>query len=373
MLQPILLTVKDSYQAWWDGTNTDAVIWCRYNTGADRKRENPFRRDWMTDSPGWALAQAVERVFQGGNDADIDAALDYIEASHADAGYAGDGFPSFFFNLGAGCAATAISQFFQYYNNTVWFELDQPLDWDPILSFDPAAPNPYWELLERTARRVAERFEGKFIVSNLDLGGNLDILASLRRSGQLLFDVMDEPDKVKLACERIWQTWKTMHAAIDRIVLPANGGFSTSWMSILSPDSYYPSQCDFSAMISPGMFEAFVLPYLAREMALFRKGLYHLDGPGELAHLDLLCTIPNLHAIQWVPGPAIGFLDDVSFALYRRIIEKGKKVVLSGFAKEPDAFRKLFRAFPREAFLLTTAADDYEQAMRIASFKAGPI
>lgn len=164
-----------------------------------------------------------------------------------------------------------------------------------------------------------------------------------------------------------------MHAAIDRIVLPANGGFSTSWMSILSPDSYYPSQCDFSAMISPGMFEAFVLPYLAREMALFRKGLYHLDGPGELAHLDLLCTIPNLHAIQWVPGPAIGFLDDVSFALYRRIIEKGKKVVLSGFAKEPDAFRKIFRAFPKEAFLLTTAADDYEQAMRIAAFKAGPI
>jgi 5-methyltetrahydrofolate--homocysteine methyltransferase len=108
-------------------------------------------------------------------------------------------------------------------------------------------------------------------------------------------------------------------------------------------------------------------------MALFRKGLYHLDGPGELTHLDLLCTIPNLHAIQWVPGPAIGFLDDVSFALYRRIIEKGKKVVLSGFANDPDAFRRLFRAFPREAFLLTTAADDYEQAMRIASFKAGPV
>ncbi|NLO36424.1 MAG: hypothetical protein GX112_08745, partial [Clostridiaceae bacterium] len=326
MLQPILLTVKDSYQAWWDGTNTDAVIWCRYNTGtASGKTGNAFRKDWMTESPGWTLAQAVERVFQGGDFAAVDEALDYVEAAHADTGYAGDGFPSYFFNLGAGCAAAMISQFFQYYNNTVWFERDEPLDWNQILSFDPASPNPYWELVVKTAQRVAARFQGRFVVSNLDLGGNLDILASLRRSGQLLYDVMDEPEKVKLACERIWQVWQEMHAAIDRIVLPANGGFSTSWMSILSPDTYYPSHCVISAMLSPGMFDAFVVPYVSRDMALFRKGLYHLDGPGELVHLDLLCTIPNLHAIQWVPGPAIGFLDDVSFALYRRIIEKGKK------------------------------------------------
>jgi hypothetical protein len=30
--------------------------------------------------------------------------------------------------------------------------------------------------------------------------------------------------------------------------------------------------------------------------------LYHLDGIGALPHLDMLLELPNLRAIQWVPG-----------------------------------------------------------------------
>ena len=30
--------------------------------------------------------------------------------------------------------------------------------------------------------------------------------------------------------------------------------------------------------------------------------IYHLDGPGALRHLDSLLAIPELNAIQWVPG-----------------------------------------------------------------------
>ena len=29
---------------------------------------------------------------------------------------------------------------------------------------------------------------------------------------------------------------------------------------------------------------------------------YHLDGKGQIPHLDLLLSIENLHGIQWIPG-----------------------------------------------------------------------
>lgn len=29
---------------------------------------------------------------------------------------------------------------------------------------------------------------------------------------------------------------------------------------------------------------------------------YHLDGKGQLNHLDMLLSMKNLHGIQWVPG-----------------------------------------------------------------------
>jgi hypothetical protein len=61
-------------------------------------------------------------------------------------------------------------------------------------------------------------------------------------------------------------------------------------------------QCDFCYMISPAMFERFVLPELVACCNKLDYSFYHLDGPGALNHLDLLLDIPKLHGIQWIPG-----------------------------------------------------------------------
>ena len=50
------------------------------------------------------------------------------------------------------------------------------------------------------------------------------------------------------------------------------------------------------------MFEEFVLHTLQRDCLALTNTLYHLDGEGELRHLDRLLSIPALKAVQWVPG-----------------------------------------------------------------------
>jgi 5-methyltetrahydrofolate--homocysteine methyltransferase len=59
---------------------------------------------------------------------------------------------------------------------------------------------------------------------------------------------------------------------------------------------------DFSYLIGPAMFDEFVKPGLADSCRRLPHSFYHLDGPGQLAHLDSLLAIAELDGIQWVPG-----------------------------------------------------------------------
>jgi len=53
---------------------------------------------------------------------------------------------------------------------------------------------------------------------------------------------------------------------------------------------------------------------------LFRS---HLDGPQALRYLDILLDIPEIHAIQWVPGARQEHWAD-SIEVYQRIQNRGK-------------------------------------------------
>ena len=50
------------------------------------------------------------------------------------------------------------------------------------------------------------------------------------------------------------------------------------------------------------MFERFVLPDLAACCEKLDYAFYHLDGKGQIRHLDMLLSLPHLRGIQWVPG-----------------------------------------------------------------------
>jgi 5-methyltetrahydrofolate--homocysteine methyltransferase len=61
-------------------------------------------------------------------------------------------------------------------------------------------------------------------------------------------------------------------------------------------------QSDFAYMISPRMFERFVLPDLVACCDALDQPFYHLDGVGQIPHLDMLLSLERLRGIQWIPG-----------------------------------------------------------------------
>lgn len=207
--------------------------------------------------------------------------------------------------------------------DTSWVE---PLiaDWNdaPRLAVDPA--NQWWKAIVELARLAAERCPGKFILSSIDTHSNLDCLSALRGPAQLCMDLIENPEAVGRALAQVDALYRPIYDAIYEASRMDQFG-STSWLDMWSPRRTQAVQCDFCYMISPEHFRKFALPWLEYEISCLDHAVYHMDGPGQIRHLDDLLALPGLHTIQWVPGagqpPAPAWL-----AMLRKIQGAGKGV-----------------------------------------------
>lgn len=241
--------------------------------------------------------------------------------------FLGDSFPCVWPNFGAGVLAAFMGAIPEPAPETVWFHPDNNRELKDIRF--SVNPDSIWLRRIKDICRVAmARWEGLVQVGMTDLGGNLDVLSTFRPAEKLLMDLIDCPDEVKrLTWEEhaIW--WKTFDD-INAVLQPVNPGF-TAWTPIFSGTPYYMLQCDFCYMIGPKMFDEFVKPELEASCKRLKHAFYHLDGVGQLPHLDSLLEIKELKGVQWVPG--VGKLQGEDWPeVYRKIIKAGKRAQFVG-------------------------------------------
>jgi 5-methyltetrahydrofolate--homocysteine methyltransferase len=183
---------------------------------------------------------------------------------------------------------------------TVWFAADDCPPIDKLhLTYD--GDNIWWTRILDLTRGAVERWGDKVCVAHTDLGGNLDILASFRTTEQLLYDLYDAPHEVSRLGDEITTLWLRYYDELYEIIRQTGRG-TTPWAPIWSPGRTYMLQSDFCFMISPDMFERFILPDLAACIESLDHPFYHLDGPGQIRHLDMLLSLEKLAGIQWIPG-----------------------------------------------------------------------
>ena len=252
----------------------------------------------------------------------VDQVLDYYQSRLESTYLFGDAWPKWFPFFGAGVVAAFLGAELLCApdEDTIWFEPSQPLDcYEMFNLFDPQ--NIWWKRIQQLTQAAVDRWGNQLCVGFTDLGGNLDILASLRNSQALLLDLMDCPEKIETACQQITTLWGRYFSEL-RAITQKTGHGSSPWAPIWAPDSCYMLQSDFSAMISPKMFERFILPDLVTCCQDVEFPFYHMDGKGQIPHLDILLSIKKLRGIQWIPGdgqaPPEGWLP-----LLKRIREGG--------------------------------------------------
>jgi len=261
----------------------------------------------------------------------------------------GDAYPTSWVNFGPGIMAGFLGAHVHPDERSVWFS---PTEEHSIADLQPACDehNPWWQRVQEWTRAALKAWDGQVQVGCTDIGGNLDIIASLRTTEGLLYDLHDAPQEVERVSREVTQLWLRYYDALDALIHPVCRG-RDCWTPIWSHETTYMLQCDFSYMISPRMFERFVVPDLATCCEHLEAGFYHLDGPGELPHVDLLCDIPRLRGIQWIPGdgnpPAHQWPD-----LLAHIRDRGKLVQV--FVTAQGAL-ELVRAIGGKGLLLTVS------------------
>jgi len=243
--------------------------------------------------------------------------------------YYADSFP--FVNLdafGPGIMAAFCGAIVDDSTGQIWFHPAQPdiPITDLHLEYDPG--NIWLNRIKEFCRAAMDRWQGRVMVGMPDLGGNLDIIQTFLPGERLIMELCDEPDEVTRLVWEEHDLWRRFYDEISDVLQPVNPGYS-DWSYIYSKSPSYILQCDFSYMIGPSMFAQFVLPELKASIRRLSHTIYHLDGVGQLAHLDMLLGIPELGAIQWVPGDGRPGQDEWP-DLRRKIAASGKGTQTGG-------------------------------------------
>ena len=161
--------------------------------------------------------------------------------------------------------------------------------------------NKWWLFAEKMHRFAVEESRGKSLPGTQAIGGCGDTLAGLRSTNCLLFDVIDCPEYVREFELYLMKQWMDVYEKFYGIIHETAEG-STSWFTLWAPGKFYASENDFSYMISPQMFKEIFLPALEMQTNYLDYSVYHVDGIGAFAHVDAICSLPKLQALQILPG-----------------------------------------------------------------------
>jgi len=271
--------------------------------------------------------------------------------------FGGEALPVVWMNFGtAGHAKYFKNCRYWFAENTVWYarsledgELPEYLGEDSILAVE-----------KRCMAELGRLGQDSYLVSMPDNCGTLDALAHLRGSNELLLDLVDDPDLVQEAVERILAGY--LHSSellFDAIRANNLGGSAHGWMQTWTAGRHQQLQVDFSVMISPAMFEQFAMPELERLTAWLDRSTYHLDGQEQIRHLDLILSLPRLNMIQWTPvagqPPTSAFIPQL-----QRIQAAGKGLVL--FPKKHEVPLLLDALKPQGLYLIINDASGEQEA-----------
>jgi len=212
----------------------------------------------------------------------------------------GETFPIFWPNLGPEVYAAFYGATLEYGEVTSW-SVPFVRTWDDMARLKLDLGNEYFTRLEAITRCALERLRDKALIGYTDLHPGVDCAAAWRDPQQFCVDLIESPDEARQLIHLAIDDFERIYDHFDAM-LKAAGQPSGSWMGIPSFGRMHIPSCDFSSLISPRLFERFCLPVLQREVQTMTHNVFHVDGRGVARHLDMILSVPGVHAIQWVQG-----------------------------------------------------------------------
>ena len=303
--------LRHTYRQWWNGDLDRPIVpIITYGHPSEITPVGP----WLRFANAWDTT-IDPREFVNAYDTGMD--------SHR---WHGEGYPLFRTDaFGPGVLAAFLGATPVGTPHTVWFQpprKDIPIE---ELHFEWDDANPCYRRVANLFEAAMEKWHGRVVIGMTDLGSALDVLQTFRGAENLLMDLYDSPDEVLRCSREIREMWMLAFDKLTAIMEGEAEGYS-HWYAIYHERPGYIVQSDFSYMIGPDMFKTFTAPELASLASHLDKVVYHMDGIGQIPHLDTLLSMDYIRGIQWVPGegePCTRNWDE----LMAKILASGKKLI----------------------------------------------
>jgi hypothetical protein len=340
---------KERFRAWWQQEIVDRIMIQAYAPRKKVSGEKHFSESW------WCSFSAVKRWAESGFE--MEPLLTEMEKRIKGMYFGGDAIPRFFVNLGPGSIAAYLGCRAIFRNDTVWFGPPVINDWSDLetLSFDP--DNKLWRATKELTEYAGKRGEGRFLVTLFDILGATDLIPWLRGTEKFCIDLIEQPSKIKELRDLLVGIWIRCFDECYEIITKRQRG-SLGSLPAWSPGKTYFLSCDISSLFSPSMYREFVSPEIQSIARHLDDTIYHLDGVDAVRHLDIILDVPEIKAIQFVPGVGgPGPLECVP--MFRKIQDHGKSVFIHAGAREVE---ELISELSPKGLLISTDCDTEEEA-----------
>ena len=213
-------------------------------------------------------------------------------------------------------------------HRTIWFE-PFAVDFDQPHPFHHNPADPWYQRFEKVYFALAAAAgRDDFYVGAPAILPAHDLLSMHLGTENFLLALIDHPEWMRQAIEDGARELLAVRRELGRR-LAAQHEFwygNAGWMPFGPPVPYLGTQSDVSCMLSPDLFEQFVLPELELVGREYGAACYHLDGSDALQHLPRLLSLPYIRVIQYVPRPTEPPNGMAHLKMYRQIQAAGRIV-----------------------------------------------
>lgn len=213
-----------------------------------------------------------------------------------------ESFPNINADFGPGSMAGYVGAEITFNEDTVWFQ-HFVNSWDelPPLLFEPE--NKWWKKHYNLIKDIKDLAKGDFYIGMPDIMENIDVLASIRGSQEMIMDMIDEPEEVEKRIKQVSDIYFNYYNSFYELVKnDEDKGSCYTVFQIWGPGRTIKIQCDFAAMMSPANFRDFIVEPLRNQGKQVDNVLFHLDGRDMIRHLDVIMEIDEIDALQWTSG-----------------------------------------------------------------------